>query len=61
MSEETSKDFSLMNDFTLTSLQLVTMEAIVKMSSNKEVEVKATMKDISLSDLQPENQGKVTG
>lgn len=58
---ESSKCLSHLDDFALTSLQLVAMEATVKMSSNNEVEVQATMKDIALSDMQNERQNRNTG
>lgn len=59
--EKMSQNFSEMEEYALSSLQLVTMEASVKMSSDNEVELKATMNDIALIDLQKERQGRKTG
>lgn len=50
-----------MNDYALASLELVTMEASVKISSSNEVELKASMKDIALCDMQKERQDIITG
>lgn len=58
---ESSKCLSELDDFALASLQLVTMEATVKMSSNNQVELQASMKDIALSDKQKERQSRTTG
>ncbi len=50
-----------MEDYALASLKLVTMEASVNMSSNNEVNLKATMKDIALCDVQKGKQDRITG
>ncbi len=60
-SDVVSQSFSELEDYALASLQLVTMEASVNMSSNNEVNLKASMKDIALCDMQNGKQDKITG
>ncbi len=50
-----------MDDYALAALELVTMEASVQISSSNEVELKASMKDIALCDMQKEKQDRITG
>ena len=56
-----SKTLSKCEDYSLASLQLVTMELKVHVSSRTEVEVQASMKDIALCDLRQEAKKKNTG
>lgn len=50
-----------MDDYALASMELVTMEASINISSSNEVELKASLKDIALCDLQKERQDRITG
>ena len=50
-----------MGDYSLASLQLVSMELKTKLSSNGDVDVEASMKDIALCDEQKHRQGRNTG
>lgn len=61
VSNSKSLDLNQLGDCGLVSLQLITMEMKVKMLSNEEVEVQATMKDIALCDEQKDSQKKKTG
>ncbi|XP_064395949.1 intermembrane lipid transfer protein VPS13A-like isoform X2 [Halichondria panicea] len=60
-SDVVSQSFSEMEDYAFTSLQFVTMEASVNVSSNNEVNLKASMKDIALCNMQKEKQDRITG
>lgn len=61
LSDKVSKDLSKCEKFSLASVQLVTMELKVHISSKSEVEVQASMKDISLCDLREETKKRNTG
>ena len=59
--DDVSKDLKKCEKFGLASLQLVTMDLKVHLSSIGEVEVQASMKDICLCDNQEETKKRNTG
>lgn len=49
------------DSFGLASMKLLQMDLSVSVQSNKEVELQASLKDVTLYDEQPEQQNKKTG
>lgn len=49
------------DSYALASMKLLQMDLNVSVQSNKEVELQASLKDITLYDEQPEQQNKKTG
>ena len=47
--------------YALASMKLLQMQLNVKVQSNKEVELEASLKDMVLSDEQPDQQERKTG
>lgn len=59
--DSSSMSLAKMGEYALASLQLVSMELNTKVSSNGDVDVGASMKDIALCDEQKHRQGRNTG
>ena len=61
VTDEASKSLDKCGGFSLASVQLVSMDLKVHVSSRSEVEVQATMRDIAFCDLREESKKKNTG